>query len=185
MAEEPKPRFNFSDPNAKSTPSAEQTTAPPAPSVAQSPYSSVAPAEFESSPARFILGLIAGLAVGLLCGWLYALFVSATHFGFALITAGIGWIIGFVVLVVGGRTGLIPAVLTGLVAAVSLFASRYMLVGMELDKLGGAEAKLVLQSDPIGITLKSFGWSPMSIVVLLVGVYGAFKLTYEEGVSHD
>nr|WP_309691339.1 hypothetical protein [Armatimonas sp.] len=188
MAEEEKPRLNFSDPNAKPALPAAQPRPTADPSAYRPHVSTAAEMESQAPPARLFLGLAAGLAVGILCAWLYALFVNATGFGFALVTAGIGWVIGLVVLIAGGRTGLAPAILSTLVAAFSLMVSRYMLVGMEIDKLIAQgripeQVRTAVQSDPIGITLKSFGWSPMSIVVLLVGVYGAWKLTYQAGTT--
>lgn len=191
MADESTPRYNFSDPNAPKPVIPAASSSPHAQST-NNTRSSGSTARGTSSfddqapPIRLLVGLVAGVGTGLLCAWLYALFVSATGFGFSLITGGIGWLIGLAVLVAGGRTGLAPAVMSVGVTFVSLCVSRYLLVGMEIDKLiqqgrFPQEARMAIQSDPIGITFKSFSWSPMSIVVLLIGVYGAWKLTYQAG----
>lgn len=177
MSEESRTKYNFSAPVASSPPEATEASG-----VGHTPAVTSVAAPVEEPSMGLLAGAVpASLFAGIACGWLYALFVSLTGFGLAILTSAIGWVIGVVMVAVGRRNGILPAALSVAVAIVALTLSRYFLVQFDLDKMVNAgqlpeRVRAAFASDPVGWTLKSFGWSPMSVIILLIGVWGAWKV---------
>lgn len=143
---------------------------------------SVTEVEDDPHPARIFIGIAAGMAIGLVCAWLYAKFQLMTGMGHSLITGGIGWIVGFAVLVGAGRGGMLAALCGGAVSFIVLFFSRFWLLSDYL----GQEFKgttLPFNGETIQLTLQSFTHNPLSIIVLLVGVAGGFLVPFRAATS--
>jgi hypothetical protein len=190
-----KPRYNFSN-NAGTSrvfvndPLSSQPTPTVADSGAYRPAVVTAAPVSDEQPAavRMLFAAFAALFVGFILVWLYAKFVFATKFSIAYLTAGIGWAIGFVVLIVSGRGGPIPALIGGSIAFVTLFFSRFLLLGDEVAaRLPDMPNPLPLNDKTLGLTFQSFTWNPISFIILLVGVAGGFMvpLRAEEGPGGD
>lgn len=188
-----KPRYNFSNAASPRTSSNDPLASNPAPVSDSGAYrpavvTSTPVGEEQPAAIRLLFAALASLFVGFILAWLYAKFVFYTKFSIAYLTAGIGWVIGFVVLIVAGRGGMVPALIGGSVAFISLFFSRFLLIGDEVaTRFPNLPNPLPINEKTLGLTVESFFWSPLSIIIFLVGVAGGFTLPFraEEGPSDD
>jgi len=136
------------------------------------------------SPARIVVGIVLGLIVGWLGAFIRAQVMYRANIQFGLIDSFIGFAVGYAVVMGSGRTGLVPAIIGGLIAFGAITYGWYLVYGYalndELVKLGGQEAANLFRmrsfpEEAPGIIRR---WDLMDWVFVAIGVYGGFMTPF-------
>jgi hypothetical protein len=142
------------------------------------------------NPAKLLLGVVAGLIVGIIGAIVWDKFVFYTNFQVGLIASFIGFAVGMAVVTVSGQHGVVPGVIGGLLAFFAIMFGNYLLAN---DVFLKHFAGQVLQLKN-GSTLQVGGWLPLSLylemlphmdpmdwIFVAIGVYGGYITPYRAG----
>jgi hypothetical protein len=131
----------------------------------------------------FLLGSGLGLVVGVVCAYLYAQFIFATHRNISYIAIGVGIAIGYAVVFGSRRGGFIPALMAGGISLFSLLLTRFMLLNAYASGELGQTVFLPMNSETISMAIHSlnpFGW-----IITFIGVAAGFGTAAKAGGTVD
>lgn len=159
---------------------------PPIAPVASRGYAATEPASSsgKSAPVRATLGILYGLAIGIVGAIAWEKFVFYTHFNIGYLTALIGFGVGFGVIMGYRRGGLVPAIMGAVIAFVAqMFGYGLLFHDMILADAGNSiPADFILTPHMFMDIAQNGGISGMDWIIIAIGVYGGFKTPYRAAV---
>jgi hypothetical protein len=134
------------------------------------------------NPARILVGIVAGVAVGVIGAFILKSILYYAKFGLSYFNIILGGAVGFAVMLGSGRKGpLIALISAGLAFAAMMFSDYMLLTALAGDQFGSS---IALGTIPLSLFLEAQkDQGVMHWICVAIGVYSAFSICVDKGTQ--